>query len=239
VPKEIRENVKRALKGARDGGQAADVALFGRMIADLPAGHVDGACQVAHALSVNKLNLEDDFFTAVEELKGEDDDPGAAMMDVAPFTSACYYRYANIDTVELMRNLDGEAELARDTLEAFLRASVWAVPSGKQHSTAPHNPPSLIFAVVRDGYLWSLANAFLQPVRPIPGGDLVDASITAMDEYWGELLDMYPEAVPAKLWVTTGRSGLLSRLKGAWVPNLDVVIEQVLSTVFETTERSA
>jgi len=46
VPKEVVE----ALKGILDGGKAADLALFGRMLADLPEKNVDAACQVAHSI---------------------------------------------------------------------------------------------------------------------------------------------------------------------------------------------
>ena len=87
-------------------------------------------------------------------------------MGLRGYDSACYYRYARIDWDQLVKNLDGDAELARRTVDGFLQASVRAVPSGKQNSTAAYNPPGLALAVVRkDGMAWSLANAFEQPVR--------------------------------------------------------------------------
>ncbi|MEA1157643.1 type I-E CRISPR-associated protein Cas7/Cse4/CasC, partial [Klebsiella pneumoniae] len=53
--KEAKANVPaEVIKQARallDGGKAVDVALFGRMLADLPEVNQDAACQVAHAIS--------------------------------------------------------------------------------------------------------------------------------------------------------------------------------------------
>ena len=53
-----------------DGGKAADLALFGRMLADLPEKNIDAACQVAHAISTNKIHsMEMDYYTAVDDIK--------------------------------------------------------------------------------------------------------------------------------------------------------------------------
>src|SRR6185437_3574108 len=179
-----------AMQGVLNGGKAADLALFGRMLADLPDKNIDAACQVAHALSTNKVSMEFDFYTAVDDLK-PDDTAGADMLGTVEFNSACFYRYANVDLGALLKNLGGDLELARKTVEAFLRASVMAVPTGKQNSMAAQNPPSLIMAVVRGRGLWSLANAFAKPVAPNKDGDLVGRSVQALDSYWGKLTTMY------------------------------------------------
>ncbi len=89
-----------SLKGFSDiltGGKAADLALFGRMLADLPTKNIDAACQVAHAISTHKVGVEFDFYTAMDDLKTAEDEPGAGMMGTVEFNSACFYRYANID----------------------------------------------------------------------------------------------------------------------------------------------
>jgi CRISPR system Cascade subunit CasC len=53
--KEAKAAVPKAVADAAlallDGGNAVDLALFGRMLADLPDKNRDAACQVAHALS--------------------------------------------------------------------------------------------------------------------------------------------------------------------------------------------
>lgn len=179
-----------ALQRCLDGGKAVDLALFGRMVAELPAGTISGACQVAHALSTHQVSPELDFFTAVDDLRPR----GAAaaeLMGTLQFNSACFYRYANIDVAQLERNLQGDRLQATNAVEAFLRAAIVAVPTGRQASWAAHNPPSLVFTVVRDAGLWSLANAFAKPVRPSAGGDLVRDSAKALLDYWRRLARMY------------------------------------------------
>jgi CRISPR system Cascade subunit CasC len=190
------------VRGRLDGGKAADLALFGRMLADLPERNVDAACQVAHAISTNKIHsMEMDYYTAVDDLKPEDT-AGADMIGTVEFNSACFYRYATLDVAELLGGyrdekktrpfgLQGDAELAKTTVTAFLKAFVHAIPTGKQNSFAAHNAPSLVFAVVRDGPPVSLANAFVKPIHPGRDGDLVALSIKAMDDYYGRLLAMY------------------------------------------------
>jgi CRISPR system Cascade subunit CasC len=225
----VPEPVQRALDGILDGGRAADLALFGRMIADLPDRNVDAACQVAHAISTNKVSMEFDFYTAVDDLK-PDDTSGAGMLGTVEFNSACFYRYANVDLAQLIANLGGDEELARRTLEAFVRASVAAVPTGKQNSMAAHNPPSLVFAVARDRNLWSLANAFCKPVRPDSEEDLVERSIRVLDAYWGRLTRMYGERGIAGKWVCALEGTLLEELAPCAVGSVDDLVERLLAT---------
>jgi CRISPR system Cascade subunit CasC len=174
----------RALKGS----QAADLALFGRMIADKPEINIEAASQVAHAISTHEVSTMFDFYTAVDDLKLEDT-TGAGMMGTVEFNSACFYRYANIDVNALAKSLD--AELAQRTIWAFIHASVNAIPTGKQNSMAAHNKPSFVMAVVREDSACNLANAFLKPARPGREQDLCQASMRQLDEHWGKLSGMY------------------------------------------------
>ena len=182
--------IKEAVKTLLDGTRAADLALFGRMLADLPEQNVDAACQVAHAISTNKIEMEFDFYTAVDDFQ-TDAETGAGMMGTVEFNSACFYRYANVDVAQLTKNLGGDAELAGKTIEAFLRAAILAIPTGKQNSMAAQNPPSFVLAVVRDSGHWSLANAFVEPVWLKRDEDLVTKSIRRLDGYWKQLEDAY------------------------------------------------
>jgi CRISPR system Cascade subunit CasC len=145
---------------------------------------------VAHAISTNKVEMEFDFFTAIDDF-APNDNQGAAMMGTVEFNSSCFYRYANLDFNQLLRNLGQDSNLALQTLEAFVRGSLLAIPSGKQNSMAARNPPSFALAVVRDGGAWSLANAFLQPVRPKGDKSLMQRSIEELDRYWGNLAAVY------------------------------------------------
>jgi len=218
-----------SVKALLDGGKAADLALFGRMIADLPERKVDGSCQVAHALSTNTVDVEFDFYTAVDDLRPEDT-AGADMLGTIEFNSACYYRYANVDAAQLLDNLDGDDALARRTLEAFLRAAVNAVPTGKQNSMAAQNPPSLVLAVARRSGLWSLANAFVRPVRPGQGDDLIQRSTQALDRYWGQLTKMYGTGQIEGTWICALDDDGLTALADARVDNVDSLIAATIQT---------
>ncbi len=187
----VKRLVKRLVKGSRGVTSAPDIALFGRMLAEQPELNLEAACQVAHAISTHRVTMDMDFFTAVDDLQ-ESEETGAGMMGFVGFDSACFYRYSRIDWRHLVETLRGDKDVALRTVEAFLRASLAAVPSGKQNSFAAHNPPSLALAVVRrDGMGWSLANAFERPVRAEREGGLVAPSVAALDRYWGRLCDLY------------------------------------------------
>ncbi len=188
----IDDTITKLVKQMGTFTSASDVALFGRMLARKPDTVIlDAASQVAHAISTHRVNMDMDFFTAVDDLQ-EEDETGSSHMGVTAFNSACFYRYARIDFKQLVKNLDGSTELALKTVKGFLRAALRAIPSGKQNSFAAQNPPSFALAVVRkDGMSWSLANAFEKPVRTGREGGFVAPSIEAADTYWGKLSKVY------------------------------------------------
>lgn len=168
--------IRKRLQGA---ALSTDVALFARMLADSPDLNVDAACQVAHALSTHAVNLELDFFTAVDDLKNreEQDDAGAGMLGTVGYDSACYYRYALVDYVQLLKNLNGSKDDAVASLGAFLPTFCDAVPGAKRNSFAHGNPPFLAFFVVRRaGAPASLVNAFARPINASRGDLLKDSA---------------------------------------------------------------
>jgi CRISPR system Cascade subunit CasC len=240
------EGFVKAVERLLDGGKAADLALFGRMLADLPERNVDAACQVAHAISTNKIHsMEMDYYTAVDDLK-PDDTAGADMIGTVEFNSACYYRYATLDVAELTGGyrdekrtrpfgLQGDTELARTTVRAFLQAFVAAMPTGKQNSFAAHNPPSLVFAVVRDGPPVSLANAFVRPVAPRGDECLVERSIKSLDDYYGRLVAVYGDGGRKQSAVCQIDGVRLSHLKED-VGSVEKLIDAVTAAAFPAGE---
>lgn len=171
--------------------RAVDVALFGRMLADNPAENIDAACQVSHAISVNRLNLEFDYFTAVDDLQ-PDDATGAGMIGTVGFASSCFYRFACVDMDKLARNLGGDAAAAREGALAFAEAFVQARPSGKQNTFAAHSLPALVLAVVRQsGQPVSLVNAFEVPVRPTEKLGLTAGAVLKLGGHYAQLKRMY------------------------------------------------
>jgi CRISPR system Cascade subunit CasC len=172
APKEVKERIDSIL----DGGKAVDVALFGRMLADMPEKNQHAACQVAHAISTHAVEREFDFYTAVDDLKPEDT-AGADMMGTVEFNSACFYRYAVVDWDKLVKNLQGDTELAAKGLRAFLEGFMVAEPTGKQNTFAAHNPPEVVaVSVRRNAAPRNLANAFETAIFVKKGESLTSRS---------------------------------------------------------------
>lgn len=186
------EVVKKA-KALLDGGKAVDVALFGRMLADLPEVNQDAACQVAHAISTHRVEREFDYFTAVDD-KGGADETGAGMIGQVEFNSATLYRYAVVDARKLLGNLQQDRELALSALEAFTQAVVRAIPTGKQNSFAAHNLPSFVGVCLRHGGPLSLANAFEKPVSPRADKSLSSQSVELLASHEDRLAAVYADS---------------------------------------------
>lgn len=171
--------------------EAADIALFGRMVAENTNMNITAACQVAHALSTHEVRPEADFFTAVDDLQPREE-TGAGMMGTIEFNSACYYRYASVDLGQLAATLGGDAGQASKIALAFLEAAIHARPSARQATMAAHNPPSYVLVRVREhGAPCALTNAFVKPTRPGRDLDLTEASIRALEDYEQRLDGMY------------------------------------------------
>lgn len=177
----------------KDGSYAADIALFGRMVADknLKNMSVIAACQVAHALSTHKVEMEMDYFTAVDDLL-PDEESGSDMIGVVEFNSSCFYRYSAIDLNKLNENLGFNSDLLVATVKGYIDASVKAVPTGKQNSMAAQNPPGYVRVLVRkNGFPWSLANAFQKPVFAKGEQSLEERSIAELTKYMDQLKKVY------------------------------------------------
>jgi CRISPR system Cascade subunit CasC len=188
APKEVKEK----LSALFNGGKAVDVALFGRMLADMPEKNQNAACQVAHAISTHAVEREFDFYTAVDDLKPEDT-AGADMMGTVEFNSACYYRYAVVDWAKLVENLQDDAELAAKGLRTFLQGFVVAEPTGKQNSFAAHNPPEFVAVTVcHDAAPRNLANAFETAIRAKAGESLTRRSAEELAKKGKALEKAYP-----------------------------------------------
>lgn len=146
-----------------------DIALFGRMVTSNAFRDVEASMQVAHAISTNKISVESDYFTAMDDMLagGSLDEAGAAMIGDVDFNSSCYYVYASVDTDALAENLkyaeDAEA-IVRKALPALLRAMAFTDPNGKQNSFAGHVLPSVVMVECKERKIpTSLVNAFVEP----------------------------------------------------------------------------
>lgn len=164
---------------------AADIAMFGRMLADAPAFNREAAVQVAHAFTTHGAAVEDDYYVAVDDLKNpaDHDDVGTSFIGVQEYGSGLFYLYACVDCDLLARNLGGDTALAADAAEALLRAAATVSPRGKQASFASRARASYVLAERGTQQPRTLAAAFLKPVRPRDGRGMVEASVDALSRF--------------------------------------------------------
>ncbi len=159
---------------------AVDVALFGRFLTSQEFGECNAALQVAHALGTQKLELEYDYFTAVDDLQPSAE-TGAGYLNEAELCASVLYEYAVCDMPLLVKNLGGDQALAAKAMGAIARAMCRSIfEKAKRNGTAPHTPADFLEVVVRRDAPVSLANAFLKPVRPRAEADVMDVSIAAL-----------------------------------------------------------
>lgn len=179
---------KKEVKARADRDHSVDVSLFGRMVAEVTDLNVDAAAQVAHALSVHKVDNEYDYFTAVDDHKNADDaeDAGAGMIGTVEFNSSTLYRYATVDVNRLQDNL-GEPDVTRRAVEAFVRAFVSSMPTGKQNTFANRTLPDAVLVVVRETQSVNLVGAFEDAVPDGVDGGRIAASIRRLVEHGTDL----------------------------------------------------
>ncbi|MFD9904072.1 type I-E CRISPR-associated protein Cas7/Cse4/CasC [Streptomyces sp. NPDC059063] len=186
LPKDEVEAVLRSRNGV--------INLFGRMLAEVDNAGVDGAVQVAHALTTHQTDVELDYFSAVDDITAAwGDATGSGHMGHAEFSAGTFYRYATVDLRDLAANIGDEPQAARELTAAFLAAFIESLPQAKKNSTAPHTIPDLVHLCVRTDRPLSYAAAFEEPVQA--RGGFAQTSRTRLDEY----------AVAANRLLGTGR----------------------------------
>lgn len=191
---------KAEARARADRDHSVDVALFGRMVADATDLNVDAACQVAHALSVHAVNNEYDYFTAVDDHKNNDDeeDAGAGMIGTVEFNSSTLYRYATVDVDRLRENLGDDTATTR-AIEAFTKAFVSSMPTGKQNTFANRTLPDAVLIAVRDTQPINLAGAFEEAVEDNADGGRIVTAIAKLAEHTRELHAAFDEQ-PVAAW---------------------------------------
>lgn len=210
------KDLQDAVKGSDIRPITLDMALFGRMVTSNAFRDVEAAMQVAHAISTNKLNMESDYFTAMDDLISGDtvEDSGAGMIDDTDYNSSCYYFYASLDADILRENLkytpDSE-ELIKNAIPALVRTMALTNPSGKQNSFAGNVLPSAILVECKSEKVpVSLVNAFAKPVRPAPenGYDLIRGSIQRLCEEDDNIQRSFGLKVDKRLWMCTANEDI-------------------------------
>lgn len=169
---------------------AADIALFGRMVASDHSLTLEGAALFSHALSTHKVSNEIDFFAAVDDLQ-PDDEAGAGMTGTLEFNSATYYRFAALNLDLLERHLAAlSVEERQEVVRNFVSATLLAVPGARKNSMNAATLPSHVLVIVREkGHPVQLVNAFEKPVWT--RGGLMGESIARLEQEYEHLKDTW------------------------------------------------
>ncbi len=170
---------------------AVDIAMFGRMLADDPDFNREAAVQVAHGITTHRALVEDDYYTAVDDLKTPEEDAGAGFVGEAGFGAPLLYLYVCIDRDLLVKNLAGDDDLARRGIAALVQAAATVGPRGKQASFASRAFAS--YGLVERGSEAprTLAAAFLKPVG---GEDVLRDSIKRIKTLRDQFAKAYGDA---------------------------------------------
>lgn len=172
-----------------DTAHSIDMAMFGRMLADVPTYNIDAAVQVAHAIGVHESEPEFDYFTAVDDVTEDWEETGAAMIGTVQMMSSTLYRFASVNVEALAENL-GDVEAARQASALFVRAFIESMPTGKQNTFANNTLPELVYVAVRDTRSVSLVNAFEEPVA-CERGSRVQAAVEVLANEETAIEDAY------------------------------------------------
>ena len=177
---------------------SVDVAMFGRMLAHAPRYNVEAAVQVAHALTVHEAAVEDDYFTAVDDLNKATDDAGAGHLGETAFSSGLFYEYVCINKTLLRENLGGDKkgeskQLAAAAIQALVESAATVAPSGRQNSFASRAYASYLLVESGSRQPRSLSVAYLEALKE---KNLLGTAITAlrdtqkkMDRVYGKCAD--------------------------------------------------
>ena len=150
-------------------------ALFGRMVTSDPGANIDAAVHVAHAFTVHAEESESDYFSVVDDLQADDEDPGAAHIGDMELTAGLFYGYVVVDVPGLVSNLEGcEAEksqtadrtLAAKIVEHLVHLIATVSPGAKLGSTAPYARARFMLIEAGSGQPYSLADSFRTPIHP-------------------------------------------------------------------------
>ncbi|OCC10246.1 type I-E CRISPR-associated protein Cas7/Cse4/CasC [Streptomyces sp. PTY087I2] len=200
---------------------SVDIALFGRMVADSTDLNVDAAAQVAHALSVHAVEVESDYYTAVDD-ENTDAETGAGMIGTVDFNSSTLYRYAALDVNRLQENLGTghddarPVEPTRRAVTAFLEGFVTSLPTGKINAFGNQTLPAAVIVKMRSRRPVSYVAAFEEPVRAGEGGGFLRKSCEKLATFVPDLeksfgLDDGPEAWVLRVGEETERLASLGK----------------------------
>jgi CRISPR system Cascade subunit CasC len=183
-------------------GSGLESALFGRMVTSDVLASRDAAVYVAHAFTVHEAQVENDYFTVVDDLRREAGEQGSAGIFDTELASGLYYGYVVVDVPQLIANLEGEKakdwatlpaekrELAGRVVQHLLHLIATVSPGAKRGSTAPFEWAKFLLVEVGDWQPRSLAGAF-QNALPLNQPAIREAAVQMLSDELGKLDEAY------------------------------------------------
>lgn len=162
---------KKNLEALRHGS-GLESALFGRMVTSDVLASRDASIYVAHAFTVHEAQVENDYFTVVDDLLQEAGEAGSAGIFDTELASGLYYGYLVVDVPQLVANLEGvpikdwasatpeQRALAGRVVQSLLHLVATVSPGAKRGSTAPFEWAKFMLVEAGDWQPRSLAGAF-------------------------------------------------------------------------------
>ncbi|MBK5913411.1 type I-E CRISPR-associated protein Cas7/Cse4/CasC [Rhodocyclus purpureus] len=205
-------------------GSGLESALFGRMVTSDVLASREAAVYVAHAFTVHQAQVENDYFTVVDDLLQDAGELGSAGIFDTELASGLYYGYVVIDVPQLIQNLEGidfkdcfapdtpaeRRALAGRVVQHLLHLIATVSPGAKRGSTAPFDWAKFVLVEAGDWQPRSLAGAFHNalPLDDKSGNSIrlrtverLSQEIAAMDAAYGaplsrRFLALDPVTVP-------------------------------------------
>lgn len=221
---------------ALERASGTSAALFGRMATSDVLARGESAVHVAHSFTTHPQEAETDYFSAVDELRRDDDTingTGSAHINTQDLTSGLFYSYVSIDLPQLVSNLEGcppsdwksaDHALASEVIQRFPHLMSTVSPGAKKGSTAPYSYAHFLLAEVGEEQPRTLANAFQSAVRT---DGVLQRSYQSLEDHVQQLDFMYsaPERkvaamdAPDSLLQTLGTDDPVSvEDLSAWLP---------------------
>jgi CRISPR system Cascade subunit CasC len=172
----------------------------------------EASIYVSHAFTVHQAQVENDYFTVVDDLPRDAGELGSAGIFDTELASGLYYGYVVVDVPQLIENLEGIAakdcfadttpqerrELAGRVVQHLLHLIATVSPGAKRGSTAPFDWAKFMLVEAGDWQPRSLAGAFHDalPLEDKTGTGSIrqravarmTTEIQAMDEAYGASL---------------------------------------------------
>jgi CRISPR system Cascade subunit CasC len=182
VPAKTSYVFKESFKFKSRGHNSVDIALFGRMLADAKTMNVESATSTAHSISTHPVIVEQDFFSAVDDIKSVSNESSiAGHLGFKEYMSATFYGYTCLDLNTLVKNLNGfPKEDVVTAVKIFLKSCFNALPTGNQTKMASKFDWDGGVILVRDGQACQVS--WDKPVKAHEDGGYADNSVARLQK---------------------------------------------------------